>query len=68
MTTNSAIPTSLINNHPSLAHDAQGCKLAVPDGATHWRILRHTTGRPKAMRGSMTIGRSALDAEADRNG
>ncbi len=51
MTTTSAIPTSLINNHPSLAHDAQGCKLAVPDGATHWRILRHTTGRPKAMTG-----------------
>lgn len=46
-----AIPTSLITNHPPLAHDAQGCKLALPDGTTHWRILRHTGGRPKPLPG-----------------
>ena len=46
-----AIPTSLITNHPPLAHDAQGCKLALPDGTSHWRILRHTGGRPKPLPG-----------------
>jgi hypothetical protein len=36
---------SLISNpetsaHPPLAHDAQGYKLPIPEGTTHWRILR----------------------------
>jgi hypothetical protein len=47
-------PTS-ITNHPPLAYDAQGCKLAVPNGTSHWRILRFTAGRPKVMPGRFDL-------------
>ena len=62
MTLNTNTPASLLNNHPPLAYDAQGCKLAIPDGTTHWRILRHTAGRPKALPGpDMQPGRFGLE-------
>jgi hypothetical protein len=47
--------TSLITNHPPLAHDAQGCKVAVPPGTKYWRILRFTAGRPKTMPGRFDL-------------
>jgi hypothetical protein len=53
--TSSNPPSSLINHHPPLAHDAQGCKVAVPAGTTHWRILRFTAGRPKIMPGRFDL-------------
>lgn len=52
MTATNSNPTSLISTHPPLAHDAQGCKIAVPSGTTHWRILRCTPGRPKLVVGA----------------
>jgi hypothetical protein len=54
MTINNSNP-SLITNHPPLAHDAQGCKLPVPHGTTHWRIMRFTAGRPKTMPGRFDL-------------
>lgn len=50
MKADTSIPASQ-TTHPPLAHDAQGLKLAVPDGTTHWRILRQTGGRPKPVPG-----------------
>lgn len=48
--------------HPPLAHDTQGFKLSLPDGTTHWRILRHTGGRPKPVPGhDMQPARFGLD-------
>ena len=44
-----------ITSHPPLAHDAQGCKLPVPSGTTHWRVLRFTSGRPKVMPGRFDL-------------
>ena len=53
MTPSNSNPTSLLaSNHPPLAHDAQGCKIAIPNGTTHWRILRCTPGRPKLVVGA----------------
>ena len=43
------------NTHPPLAHDAQGCKVAVPNGTTHWRIQRFTGGRPRLMPGRFEL-------------
>lgn len=52
MTASNSNPTSLVSYHPPLAHDGQGCKIAVPNGTTHWRILRCTPGRPKLVVGA----------------
>jgi hypothetical protein len=60
-------PAPVIANHPPLAHDAQGCKLAVPESTTHWRILRHTSGRPKIVLGpDMQPGRFNLELTAEQ--
>jgi hypothetical protein len=55
MTISNSNPPSLITNHPPLAHDAQGCKVAVPAGARYWRILRFTAGRPKTLPGRFDL-------------
>lgn len=50
---NSSSPSNI--NHPPLAHDAQGCKVAVPNGTTHWRVQRFTGGRPKTLPGRFEL-------------
>ncbi len=56
---NASSPSNL--NHPPLAHDLQGCKVAVPNGTTHWRVQRFTGGRPKTL-----PGRFELDLTAEQ--
>ncbi|HTR54295.1 MAG TPA: hypothetical protein VMJ10_26565 [Kofleriaceae bacterium] len=51
---NSSTPLSS-PQHPPLAHDAQGCKVAVPPGTAHWRIQRFTGGRPKTLLGRFDL-------------
>ena len=55
MTIQNSSPPSLINHHPPLAHDSQGCKVAVPNGTTHWRVQRFTGGRPKSLPGRFEL-------------